>query len=148
MKTYMHKVSKMVIEYAIKNQCNKIVLGDLKEIKQNMKNNKEFVNLPLQQLVQMIEYKGRLKGIEIIKISESYTSGVSALDKEEVTKEMYNIKRRIHRGLFVTNKGKQINADINGSLNILRKYIINYIPNSEMTMDNGREQRPIKKRVA
>ena len=138
----------MVIEYAIKNKCNKIVLGDLKEIKQNMKNNKEFVNLPLQQLVQMIEYKGCLKGIEIIKISESYTSGVSALDKEEVTKEMYNIKRRIHRGLFVTNKGKQINADINGSLNILRKYIANNIPNLEIAMDNGREQRPIKKRVA
>ena len=147
MKTYMHKVSKMVIEYAIKNKCNKIVLGDLKDIKQNMKNNKEFVSIPLQQLVQMIEYKGTLKGIETIKISERYTSGVSAIDKEEITKEKYNIKRRIHRGLFVTNKGKQINADINGSLNILRKYLKDNIPNLEIAMDNGREQRPIKKRV-
>ena len=148
MKTYMHKVSKMVIEYAINNKCNKIVLGDLKDIKQNMKNNKEFVSLPLQQLVQMIEYKGALNRIETIKISERYTSGVSALDKEEITKENYNIKRRINRGIFVTNEGKKINADINGSLNILRNYIKAYIPNLEIAMDNGREQRPIKKRVA
>ena len=148
MKTYMHKVSKMVIEYVIKNKCNKIVLGDLKDIKSEMKNNKEFVSLPLQLLVEMIEYKGTLKGIETIKIGESYTSGVSALDKEEIIKENYNIKRRIYRGLFVTNKGNRINADINGSLNILRKYVKNNIPNLEIAMDNGREQRPIKKRVA
>ena len=48
----------------------------------------------------------------------------------------------------VTNEGKKINADINGSLNILRKYIKNSNPNLEIAMDNGREQRPIKKRVA
>jgi len=51
-------------------------------------------------------------------------------------------------GIFITNEGKKINADINGSLNILRKYIKNSNPNLEIAMDNGREQRPIKKRVA
>ena len=73
---------------------------------------------------------------------------MSAVDKEEITKENYNKKRRISRGIFVTNEGKKINADINGSLNILRKYIKNSNPNLEIAMDNGREQRPIKKRVA
>ena len=148
MKTYMHKVSKMVIKYAIENKCNKIVLGDLKGIKEAMDYNKDFVQLPLQILVNMIEYKAKLRGIEVIKISECYTSGVSALDNESITKENYNPKRRICRGLFITNIGKKINADINGSLNILRKYITNNIPNLEIAMDNGREQRPIKKRVA
>ncbi len=76
---------------------------------------------------------------------QSYTSGVSALDKEEVTKENYNKKRRGSRGLFVTNKKKKINADINGSLNIMIKANSS---NQETAMDNGREQRPIKKRVA
>ena len=99
-------------------------------------------------LVQKIEYKAKLKGIEVIKISEKYTSGVSALDNEQITKENYNPKRRVCRGLFITNTGKKVNADINGSLNILRKYISNYIPTLEIAMDNGREQRPIKKRVA
>ena len=144
----LHKVSRMVIEYAKENKCSKIVIGDLKEIKQNMDYNKDFVQLPLQELVKKIEYKAKLEGIKIIKISEKYTSGVSAIDNEEVKKENYNKKRRKYRGLFITEKGKKINADINGSLNILRKYIKNYIPNQEIAMDNGREQRPIKKRVA
>ena len=148
MNTFMHKVSKMVIDYAIYNKCNKIILGDLKDIKQDMDYNKDFVQLPLQMLVQKIEYKARLKGIEVVKISERYTSGVSALDNEDITKDSYNPKRRISRGMFITNGGKKINADINGSLNILRKHILNYIPNLEIAMDNGREQRPIKKRVA
>ena len=99
-------------------------------------------------LTQKIEYKAKLEGIEVKKISEKYTSGVSAIDKEEITKENYKKKRRISRGIFETNNGKKINADINGSLNILRKYIKISNPNLEIAMDNGREQRPIKKRVA
>ena len=73
---------------------------------------------------------------------------VLAIYKEEVNKENYNKKRRKYRGLFITEEEKEINADINGSLNILRKYIKGYIPNQEIAMDKGREQRPIKKRVA
>ena len=43
---------------------------------------------------------------------------------------------------------QKINADINGSLNILKKYIKNSSPEEEIQMDNGREQRKVKKRVA
>ncbi len=148
MNTFMHKVSKMVIEYAKINKCGKIVIGDLKDIKQGMDYNINFVQVPIQKLTQKIEYKAKLEGIEVERISEKYTSGVSAIDKEEITKENYNKKRRISRGIFITNEGKKINADINGSLNILRKYMKISNPNLEIAMDNGREQRPIKKRVA
>ena len=148
MNTYMHKVSKMIIEYAKENKCGVIVIGDLKDIKQGMDYNKNFVQIPIHRLVRMLEYKSKLEGIRVEKISEKYTSGVSALDKEEIIKENYNKKRRISRGIFVTNKGIKINADINGSLNILRKYIKDSNPNQEIAMDNGREQRPLKKRVA
>ena len=148
MNTYMHKVSKIVIEYAKVNNCGVIVIGDLKDIKQGMNYNKNFVQIPLYKLVQKIEYKAKLEGIKVEKISEKYTSGVSALDREEIIKENYNKKRRISRGIFVTNRGIKINADINGSLNILRKYIKKSSPNQEIAMDNGREQRPLKKRVA
>ena len=123
MNTYMHKVSKIVIEYAKVNNCGVIVIGDLKDIKQGMNYNKNFVQIPLYKLVQKIEYKAKLEGIKVEKISEKYTSGVSALDREDIIKENYNKKRRISRGIFVTNRGIKINADINGSLNILRKYI-------------------------
>jgi len=148
MNTYMHKVSKIVIEYAKVNKCGVIVIGDLKDIKQGMNYNKNFVQIPLYKLVQKIEYKAKLEGIKVEKISEKYTSGVSALDREDIIKENYNKRRRISRGIFVTNRGIKINADINGSLNILRKYIKKSSPNQEIAMDNGREQRLLKKRVA
>lgn len=147
--TYMHKASRMVIEYAIENKCNTIVMGNIKDIKQNNKNNKRFVQMPIQSLVRKIEYKAKKEGIEVEYITEEYTSGVSSLDKEEISKRKYNKNRRIKRGLFISNKGKVINADVNGSINILRKYIKNiFSPNLEIAMDIGREQRPLKKRVA
>ena len=113
-----------------------------------MQNNKRFVQMPIQSLVEKIEYKAKLEGIEVVKITEEYTSGVSSIDKEEINKENYDKTRRIRRGLFRTKTGKIINSDINGSLNILRKYVKSFSPNLEIAMDIGREQRPLKKRVA
>ena len=147
--TYMHKASRMIMDYAKANGCSTIVVGDIKNIKQNMKNNKRFIEMPIQNLVKKIEYKAKLEGIEVEKITEEYTSGVSSIDKEEINRKYYNKTRRITRGLFKTNSGKIINADINGSLNILRKYIKEiFSPDLEIVMGIGREQRPLKKRVA
>ena len=146
--TYMHKASRMIVNYAIENECDRIIIGNIKNIKQGMKNNKRFVQMPIQELVKKIRYKAELEGKEVILVEESYTSGVSSIDKEEIRKENYNKTRRIERGLFKTNSGKIINSDINGSLNILRKYVKNFSPNLEIAMDIGREQRPLKKRVA
>ncbi len=146
--TYMHKASRMIVNYAIENECDRIIIGNIKNIKQGMKNNQRFVQMPIQELVQKIKYKAELEGKEVIFVEESYTSGVSSIDKEEIRKENYDKTRRIERGLFKTNSGKIINSDINGSLNILRKYVKNFSPNLEIAMDIGREQRPLKKRVA
>ena len=146
--TYMHKASRMIVNYAIENECDRIIIGNIKNIKQEMKNNKRFVQMPIQELVKKIEYKAKLEGKEVIKIEEKYTSGVSSIDKEEINKEKYDKTRRIKRGLFRTKTGKIINSDINGSLNILRKYVKSFSPNLEIAMDIGREQRPLKKRVA
>jgi len=35
--------------------------------------------------------------------------------------DIYNKARRIHRGLFKSNEGRLINADLNGSLQIMKK---------------------------
>lgn len=146
--TYMHKASRMIVNYAKENECDRIIIGNIKNIKQEMKNNKKFVQMPIQGLVEKIKYKAKLEGKEVILIEEKYTSGVSSIDKEEINKENYDKTRRIKRGLFRTNTGKIINSDINGSLNILRKYVKSFSPNLEIAMDIGREQRPLKKRVA
>ena len=56
-----------------------------------------------------------------IKTEESYTSGTSFLDNELPIKENYNKNRRVYRGLFVSNTGIKINADVNGAYQIMKK---------------------------
>jgi putative transposase len=70
----------------------------------------------------MIKHKAKEFGIEIIYINESHTSKCSALDKEPVCHHDKYIGRRDKRGQFTHSKG-YINADVNGSYNILRKVI-------------------------
>jgi len=67
---------------------------------------------------------------------------------EPINKKNYNKNRRIERGLFVSNEDIKINADINGSLNILRKYdkCIPRLINE--ARDNGFLDNPIRLRVA
>jgi len=69
----------------------------------------------------MIQYKAEERGIAVILTEESYTSGTSFIDNEEPTKEYYNKSRRIHRGLFKSNNGILINADLNGAYQIIKK---------------------------
>lgn len=144
---YMHKVSKSIIDKAIENNVGKIVIGKLKGIKEDMNYNKTFVQIPIQRLAELISYKAKLQGIEVKFQEESYTSGVSALDLEPITKKNYDKSRRIVRGLFVSSF-VLINSDINGSLNILRKSE-KCIPELVQTMrDKGKLDSPKRIRVA
>lgn len=101
-----------IIDKSIENNVGKIVIGKLKGIKQNMNYNKNFVQVPIQCLAELISYKAKLQGIEVKFQEESYTSGCSALDLEAITKKNYNKSRRIVRGLFLSGYGL-INSDIN-----------------------------------
>ena len=124
---YLHKASRYIINYCIKNDIHTIVIGKNQEWKQNSKLskrvNQNFVQIPFARLIEMIQYKAEEKGIAVILTEESYTSGTSFIDNEPPTKENYNKARRIHRGLFVSNKGIKINADLNGAYQILRKVV-------------------------
>jgi putative transposase len=76
-------------------------------------------------LKRKLEYKCKENFIKFIVQEESYSSKCSFLDNESVEKHENYLGKRIKRGLFQTTKGKLINADINGSANILRKVISN-----------------------
>ena len=147
---YFHKVSRELINIALKNSVKTIVIGDISLIKQEMNYNKSFVQLPLQRLVGLIKYKAEVMGMEVKLIKESYTSGCSSLDIEPINKVHYNKNRRISRGLFKSNSGLLINADINGSLNILRLYVKDKsIPELiKSAKGNGVVNSPVKLRVA
>lgn len=73
----------------------------------------------------MLTYKAQLVGINVITVEESYTSKCSFLDEEPIQKHVNYCGKRVKRGLFRTNIGKLINADVNGSYNILRKALPN-----------------------
>jgi IS605 OrfB family transposase len=146
---YLHKASWKIVDLAVENKVAIIVIGDIKNIKQSSKL-KSFVQIPIQRLVELIKYKAKLNGIKVVKINESYTSGCSALDLEKINKSNYNKSRRIKRGLFKTNQGLLINADQNGSLNILRKYLKNkcILRPIKQARDNGYVANPSRLRVS
>ena len=122
---YLHKASRKIINYCIDNQINGIVVGKNKEWKQGTnigkKNNQNFVQIPFARFIEMIQYKAEEHGIAVILTEESYTSGTSFIDDEQPTKENYNKSRRIERGLFKSNNGILINADLNSAYQILKK---------------------------
>ena len=86
-------------------------------------NNQKFVFIPHSKFISMLQYKCRLKGINVLLREESYTSKSSFLDKDPLTKIESFSGKRIKRGLYRTKNGTLINSDVNGSLNILRKEV-------------------------
>lgn len=118
---YIHTASSKIVKLAIENDVKTIVIGDFKNIKRENKQ-KYFVQIPHSKLIKQINYKAKLEGITIVMQNEAYTSSVSSVDLEPVDKIHSDKRRRIVRGLFKTSYGL-MNADINGSLNILRKYV-------------------------
>jgi len=122
---FLHKVSKYIIEWAFKNKVDTIVIGRNKFWKQNSnmgkKVNQNFTSIPFEVFIEKLKYKAENIGIKVIETEESYTSGTSFLDNELPIKENYNKQRRIHRGLFQSNTGELINADLNGAYQIIRK---------------------------
>jgi putative transposase len=122
---YLHKTSRFIVNCLVKNDISSLVIGYNKEWKQEInigkRNNQNFVQIPHFKLVSMIKYKCELEGITVIIREESYTSKCSSLDLETIGKQENYLGSRKKRGLFISNEGIMINADINGSLNIGRK---------------------------
>ena len=122
---YLHKATRYLVNQFVSNQIDTVIIGHNKGWKQdtNMgaRNNQNFCQIPFNDFISLLSYKCRLSGIQVILSEESYTSRCSFLDDEECEKQENYKGRRIQRGLFKTAKGKVINADLNGSLNILKK---------------------------
>ena len=124
-KDYLHKASKAVVNHLVSNNISTLIVGKNDGWKQDTslgsRNNQNFVQMPFNVFISMLSYKCKLKGINLILQEESYTSKCSFFDDEEICKHQTYAGKRIHRGLFKTANGECINADVNGSLNILRK---------------------------
>ena len=119
-KNYMHNASALIIKWCIEHNIDTLVVGKNDTWKQEKKHMQNFTSIPYEMLLGQLQYKCENAGIKYIEVNEAYTSGTSYLDNEAPTKENYNKERRVQRGLFQA-KNMLINADVNGSLQIMRK---------------------------
>src|SRR5579883_1288107 len=129
---YLHAASKAMIALLVQEGIGTLVVGKNPGWKQEAElgrvNNQHFVGLPHARFIALLEYKAKLAGIRFVLQEESYTSRASFLDGDPIP--TYDPKRegqyafsgkRIKRGLYRAGDGRCLNADVNGSYNILRK---------------------------
>lgn len=128
---YLHKTSRRIVDICVENNISKVVIGNVSKsnnkINLGKRNNQNFVNISLGQLIGKLKYKLEAHNINIKVVDESYTSKASFIDNDKLPEKYVKGKKfefsgkRIKRGLFRTSGGILINADVNGAYNIIRK---------------------------
>lgn len=131
---YLSKSAKYLVNCLVSQSIDVLVIGTNPGWKQNInigkgkRNNQNFTNIPFYKFKNKLAYLCGEVGIEVVEQEESYTSKSSFLDNDPIPTypKSSNISfsgERTCRGLY-KSKNKTINADVNGSLNILKKYLI------------------------
>ncbi len=136
---YLHTASRRIIDLLVTEGIGTLVIGKnphwKQECEMRKKDKQHFVQLPHARFVDMLCYKAQLVGIGVVLQEESYTSKASFLDRDPIPsygKEEGKPRfsgRRVERGLYRASGKRYLNADINGSYNILRKASPNGFPN-------------------
>lgn len=129
---YLHTASRRIIDHLVTEGIGSVVVGKnpfwKQEVEMGQKNNQQFVQIPHARFIEMLTYKAKLVGIQVILQEESYTSKASFLDRDPLPtydpgrKEKPQFRgKREKRGLYRASDGRRIHADVNGSYNVLRK---------------------------
>ncbi|BAZ16163.1 transposase [Calothrix sp. NIES-4071] len=131
MRDGINKAAKLIIDHCLKYGIGTLVIGWNEGFKANANigrvQNQKFVQMPLGKLKDRLEQLCNLHGIRFQVTEESYTSKASYLDGDSLP--VYGNKplwwkasgKRVQRGLYRTANGLIVNADLNGSANILKK---------------------------
>ena len=126
---YFNQSISIIIKYCLKYKIKNLIIGYNETWKQNINigrvNNQKFNSIPYYLFKRKLENKCKEYDINFILTEESYTSKCSFLDNEEIIKKDNYLGKRIQRGLFKSQSGKLLNADINGAANIMRKVFPN-----------------------
>ena len=160
MEHFMYCTASIVLNFCLENNVSKLVIGKNKDWKQDVelkkKDKQNFIQIPFNNLIFKIKEKLSCYGIEVLEQEESYTSKASSLDFDQLP--VYEGKsakapflgRRTKRGLYETKEGILVNADLNGSLNIMRKAFpeiefetrdLNYLQNPRIVKNIMNSQR-------
>lgn len=129
---YIKKSARIIINHCLDHQIGNLIVGYNEDFKRNInigkKNNQQFTQIPFGNLREQLSNLCERYGVIYKEQEESYTSKASFFDKDELPiwnpsneiKPVFSGKR-VKRGLYRTSNGYELNADINGALNILRK---------------------------
>ena len=132
---YLHVCSRWIINYLDSRGIGQLIIGQnpwwKQKVNNGKKNNQSFTSIPHARFVEMLVYKGAMKGIKVICSEESYTSKASFLSGDPIpnygdegAKQVKFSGYRETRGMYkIKGKKIRINADVNGSYNIMRKVI-------------------------
>lgn len=153
---YLSKAARIVINYCNNNDIGTLVAGYNKDFQSKAAigkvSNQNFVNIPFGKLISKLEYLCKLNGIRFIKQEESYTSKADFWNKDYIpiydpdNDSSYRFSgKRIYRGLYRSQTGITLNADVNGALNILRK---SSVVDLSVLYSRGDVDTPIRIRVA
>ena len=144
---YMHTTSRRIIDLLIAEGIGTLIVGKNPYWKQDptmrRKDKQHFVQLPHARFIDMLSYKAKLVGIRVILQEESYTSKASFLDLDfmpvygEEENEPVFSGSRDRRGIYKSKQGYKINADVNGSYNIMRKALPNVLRDNGIEDANG-----------
>ena len=130
----LHKITSFLSLYFDEMAIETVFIGKNQGWKQEVslgkKTNQTFTQIPFNTFISQLTYKCLLKGITVIEQEESYTSKASFLDEDEIpvykdvqAKPQFSGKR-VSSGLYKAKDGKVLNADVNGSYNILVKGLL------------------------
>jgi putative transposase len=122
---YLHNASRALVNLLVQHRIGTLVIGHNPDWKQQVRlgprTNQTFVGIPHARFIAMLQYKAELVGIRVVVGEERHTSKCSFLDEEPIQHHTQYAGRRVRRGLFRTATGRYLNADVNGSYNILVK---------------------------
>ncbi len=133
--TYLHQASRWIINYLDSRGIGQLIIGKnplwKQQVNNGKKNNQAFVSIPHAHFVEMLIYKGAMKGIKVVCNDESYTSKASFLSLDPIpnygdddAKQVKFSGYRETRGMYkIKGEKVRINADVNASYNIMRKVI-------------------------
>lgn len=130
----LHQITSFLSLYFDEMAIEKVFIGKNVGWKQGLalgkRTNQTFTQIPFTTFISQLSYKCQLRGIEVIEQEESYTSKASFVDQDKIPtygesdKKTTFSGKRISRGLYQTKNGFLLNADVNGSYNILVKGLL------------------------
>lgn len=121
---YLEKTSNFISKKMIDEDIDILVIGyiddwfDLK-VEDKVRITEYFIDL-----ITLINKKCSRNNIKAKLQEESYTSKNSFIDNEDIIYHKKYKGERIQRGKFESKNKDIINSDLNGSLNILNKYLL------------------------